>query len=77
MGKFIFALGLASALFVSVSTLVHAQTSANTTQTVSTCKGKVEAECKTTASCVWVNGYKTVAELDRKGYCRVSTRKAR
>ena len=56
--------------------LTVVSTSAFAQQATSPCKGKVETECKANAVCIWVNGYKTVAGTDRKGYCRMSTKKA-
>jgi len=42
------------------------------------CKGLAQAECTAKApACKWVNGYKTVAGVDTKSYCRRSTAKAK
>ena len=66
-----FGVAVAAMLTVALVASVHAE------PVVSPCKGKAETECKTNAACIWVNGYRTVAGQDRKGYCRVSTKKAR
>ena len=37
------------------------------------CKGKIEADCKSSSSCLWVNGYVTKTGTNVTGYCRVKS----